>query len=77
MANRKLLKSRTEVAIFKMSIDFNSEEQKHYDSLEPHSRYHFVSKWNEQTISTSYEEIVGFVRNVIENDLVKNLTNPH
>lgn len=69
MTNRRLVKSGSKVALFRMSIDFNSKAHERYESLQPHCKYHFSSKQNEQTVTVCYEEITKFVRNVIEYDL--------
>lgn len=70
MLKRKQSGKQTEVAIFKIHIDFNSEARKHCGPLLPDGEYDFLWKHNDRTIHASYEEIVKLATDVINNELI-------
>lgn len=71
MLKRKTAKKHTDVAVFKMHIDFNPEVKEEYGPLLPGREYRFLRKQREKAFYTSYEEIVQFVTNVLNNELVE------
>lgn len=69
MLKRKQLRKQAGAAIFKIHIDFNSEAKEYYGPLQPGGEYRFSCKQNDRISRISYEEIVQFVTNVINNDI--------
>lgn len=69
MLKRKQLRKQAGAAIFKIHIDFNSEAKEYYGPLQPGGEYRFSRKQNDRISRISYEEIVQFVTNVINNDI--------
>ena len=71
MLKRKTAKKHTDVAVFKMHIDFNPEVKEEYGLLLPGREYRFLRKQREKAFYASYEEIVQFVTNILNNELVE------
>ena len=70
MLKRKQLRKQAGAAIFKIHIDFNFEAKEHYGPLQPGGEYPFSRKQNDRIIRVSYEEIVRFVTDVINNEII-------
>lgn len=65
-----LKRKQARAAIFKVHIDFNHQAEECYGPLRPGGEYRFSCKQNDRISRTSYEEIVQFVTNVINNDII-------